>query len=339
MKICFITEYFDKSYGGQYFAVKNVMEICQILKINYSIIFKANKNFIDRKRLIKEIQSSDIVYIFGGWTVFYIKMSVLSHKLKKKIIVHPMGFYEPWSLSQKKIKKTIAWYLYQEFFLNKADLIHCASNNEMLNLKKLNSKLNTVILPFALDKKNIKKKINDNFRKKCIFFSRLHKKKGLDKLLQAWISVNDQSWQLDIVGFGEKEGYVNKYNTSKYKNIKFLKPINSKKSKINLLDKYDFLALPSANENFGIVILEALARGLPVLTTNQTPWKIIQDQKAGWIINDSLIELKLALHQIFFLSNNEFYKRKKKATQIAKKFTNEKIAKFYLKAFKNVLSL
>ena len=84
MKICFITEYFDKSYGGQYFAVKNVMEICQILKINYSIIFKANKNFIDRKRLIKEIQSSDIVYIFGGWTVFYIKMSMLSHKLKKK---------------------------------------------------------------------------------------------------------------------------------------------------------------------------------------------------------------------------------------------------------------
>jgi len=339
MKICFVTEYFKKSYGGQYFAVKNVMEICKILKINYSIISKDNKSFMDRKRLIKEIQSSDIVYIFGGWTLFYIKMSVLSHKLKKKIIVHPMGFYEPWSLSQKKIKKKIAWHLYQKSFLKKADLIHCASNNEMLHLKKLTPKMNTVILPFALDEKDIKKKINDDFKKKCLFFSRLHKKKGLDKLLQAWISINDPSWQLDIVGFGEKEYYVNKYNTSKYKNIKFLKSITSKKSKNNLLDGYDFLALPTSNENFGIVILEALARGLPVLTTNETPWKIIQDQKAGWIINDSLIELKLAFYQIFFLSNNEFFKRKKNAIKIAKQYTKEKIAKFYLKAFKNVLSL
>ena len=62
---------------------------------------------------------------------------MLALKLDKKIIVHPMGFYEPWSFSQKKIKKKIALHLYQKKILLKADLIHCASHNEKKNIYNL----------------------------------------------------------------------------------------------------------------------------------------------------------------------------------------------------------
>ena len=81
-----------------------------------------------------------------------------------------MGFYDPRSFSQKKIKKKLAWYLYQNFFLRKADLIHCASKKEETNLKKLDSKLKTVILPFGINKIDIKKTITKKLSKKCIFF-------------------------------------------------------------------------------------------------------------------------------------------------------------------------
>ena len=47
-----------------------------------------------------------------------------------------------------------------------------------------------------------------------------------------------------------------------------------------------------------MVILEALSRGLLILTTNETPWNIIQEKKAGWIINYSFIELCLAINEI-----------------------------------------
>ena len=46
-----------------------------------------------------------------------------------------------------------------------------------------------------------------------------------------------------------------------------------------LFSKYDVLILPTQNENFGMVILEALSRGLLILTTNETPWNIIQEKK------------------------------------------------------------
>lgn len=49
-----------------------------------------------------------------------------------------------------------------------------------------------------------------------------------------------------------------------------------------LLTRYDFLVLPSAGENFGHAILEALAAGCPVVTSDQTPWCGLEASGAGW---------------------------------------------------------
>lgn len=338
MKICFISEFYTPRYGGQYTSVKGVVDICRLKKIKYMVIHKKSKIYNENIRLEKSISECDIIHIFGGWTLFYIKISLLAHKLKKKIIVHPMGFYEPWSLNQKKIKKKLGWYLYQRKFLRQAAVVHCASHNEENNLKKLDSKIKTVILPFGINNKDIKKNISKVIKRRCIFLSRLHKKKGLDILIKAWVELKNKNWSLDIVGFGEKKYYMHLIKDIKNSKIRFLKPIINPSKKNKLLDNYDFLVLPTLNENFGIVILESLARGLPVLTTNETPWIAIQNTNAGWVINHSIIELKLVLNQIFNTQDKEFFIKKKNAIKIAKKFTKENLAKFYLKAFKNVLS-
>lgn len=337
MKVCLISEFFSPNYGGQYSAIKCIVDICNLKQIKYKIIHKESSNYINKQKLEKAIRDADIIHIFGGWTLFYIKISLISFKYKKKIIVHPMGFYEPWSLSQKRIKKYFAWKFYQNNLLKKSNLVHCASKNEENSLKKLDSKLNTVVLPFGIDKKNINKKVDVRLKKKCLFFSRLHKKKGLDKLIKAWNSVNNPEWKLDIIGYGDSRDYKKLLTNTKLK-VKFYQPFSSQKKKFKYFNKYDFLILPTSNENFGIVILEALSRGLPVLTTNETPWSIIQEKKAGWIINNSLIELKLILNQIFKSSKEDLIKRKKNTIKIAKLFDKHKLSKLYLKTYKKLLS-
>jgi glycosyltransferase involved in cell wall biosynthesis len=48
------------------------------------------------------------------------------------------------------------------------------------------------------------------------------------------------------------------------------------------LQQYHFFVLPSKGENFGHAIYESLNAGRPVIISDQTPWKRLQEQEAGW---------------------------------------------------------
>jgi len=339
MKICFVTDEYNPRTGGQYSSLNQISLQLKKYKIKHIIVHKHSKILNNKHLLKKTLSSFDIFHFFGGWTIFYVKLSLLALKLNKKIIVHPMGFYEPWSFSQKKIKKKIAWYLYQKRILLKADLIHCASDNEKKNILKLNKKFKTVVLPFGIEDNFIKRKNSKELKKKALFFSRLHKKKGLIDLINAWKDIGNKDWTLDIVGEGEEKNYLKKIVLiKKYTNINFLDPIYKNKEKINLFNRYDFFILPTKSENFGISILESLARGVPVLTTSNTPWKSVKKYNAGWIINKVNPELKFNLIKIFTLKKNIFFIKSKNSIKLAKKFKWDLIFPQYINVYKALLN-
>ena len=338
MKICFISEYFTPLYNEQFAVIKSILDICNLKKIEYIFVHKKSKYYSSNKILEKSISNCYIVHFIGGWPHFYFQTISIAYKLKKKIIIHPLNFNEMMSLSQKIMNKYLAWTLYQKKMLLKSDLIHCSSFKQEQNLKKLNKDFKTTILPFGIDQKSIVKKIKIKNTKKCLLYLDSQTKKNLDQFLKVWIEIDNTQWSLDIIGFKGQE-YFKKINIyQKYKKIKFLKLLSIQNKKFLINNKYDLLVVPSVSENFGFLILEALAKGLPVLTTNLTPWSIIQDKNAGWIINNSQIELKLALYQILGLSNQELIIKKKNTIKIAKKFTKENLSKLYFKTYKEILS-
>jgi glycosyltransferase involved in cell wall biosynthesis len=339
MKICFVTDVYNPRTGGQYSGLNQISTQLKKNKIEHIILHKQSKILNNKYLLNKILSSCDIFHFFGGWSFFYIKLSLLALKLKKKIIVHPMGFYEPWSLSQKKLKKKIAWNLYQKKLLLKANLIHCASSNEKKNILKLDKTFKTIVLPFGVQDNFITKKNIKKLKKKALFFSRLHKKKGLSDLINVWQEIGNKNWTLDIVGDGEDKIYFKKMTLRKeVTNINFLGPIYENNEKIKLFRKYDIFILPTKNENFGISILESLARGVPVLTTNNTPWKSIAKYKAGWIIDATHSQLKLMLIKIFKMSAYDFFIRSKNSIRLAKKFRWSIIFNQYIKVYKNLIS-
>ena len=337
MKICFISEFFTSSYSEQSNSIKSILNICKISNIEYIVVHKESKIYSNKKFLEKAVKKCDIVHFFGECTHFYIQMNSLAQKLQKKIIINSMNFNEYLSILEKIMKKYLLWNFYQKKILLKTDLIHCFSIMEEQNFKKINSKLKTTTLPLGINQKDIIKKINYKNKNKCILFSNSLSKKNLNKLLKAWISIDNPHWNLDVIDL-KNQNYFNKiYNIQKNKKIKFIKNIFAQKSKFKNLAKYDLLILPSTSKNFNYETLEALARGLPVLTTNSLQWNIIQKKNAGWIINDSIIEFKLILYKIFHSSNKEMKIKKKNTIKVAKKFTKEKLSKLYLKTYQKIL--
>ena len=102
--------------------------------------------------------------------------------------------------------------------------------------------------------------------------------------------------------------YPKNINIEKYKNIKFLGEMEKKNIK-QYLDKAKLFYLPSRQEGLGIVYLEALASGLPVITMkNGGAEDIIKNNYNGYLCN--IGDYQCAAQKIsLVLKNNEIYKK------------------------------
>lgn len=142
-----------------------------------------------------------------------------------------------------------------------------------------------------------------------LYLSRLHPKKGVDLLIRAFAQVakDDPALHLVLAGPGD-EGYV-----SELRSIVAHEGLSDRVTFTGMLrdamkwgayDAADVFALTSHQENFGIVLAEALASGLPVLTTRQVNiWREISQSGGGLIDEDTqaganrLLQTWLALPQ------------------------------------------
>jgi glycosyltransferase involved in cell wall biosynthesis len=169
---------------------------------------------------------------------------------------------------------------------------------------------NIVKLPAQLPKKT---RIFDGTLK-LIFLSRIHHKKGIELLLDTLSSINFP-FQLSIVGEGEIE-YVGSLK-QKAKNLKIDQYINwigavYGEEKYRLLADHDAFILPSYNENFANVVIEAIAVNTPVLLSEHVGLKdYVAENNFGLVFKLDEIKLILEKIQSLLLANQSAFYFKK----------------------------
>jgi glycosyltransferase involved in cell wall biosynthesis len=119
-----------------------------------------------------------------------------------------------------------------------------------------------------------------------VFLSRLHPKKGLDVLLQAWAQARRPDNAVLVIAGSDLIGYRRVVE-------RFIREFNLEQSvclpgevrgedKDALLANAELLVLPSHSENFGMVIAEAMSWARPVIASTATPWSEVVTRGAGW---------------------------------------------------------
>lgn len=88
--------------------------------------------------------------------------------------------------------------------------------------------------------------------------------------------------------------------------IKIIPPVFGE-DKRKLYCESALFVLPTFSENFGMVIAEAMSCGVPVITTNGTPWQELNDLKLGWCINLSLDNLAKAISEAIDLGIDSLF--------------------------------
>lgn len=233
--------------------------------------------------------SPDIIHSHAIWSVKSHQVSSLARINKISLVIAPRGMLEPWALNTKKWKKKFALLLYQRKDLLSAAALHATAESEALQFRKLGFKQPIIISPNGVSFPDFMpgSNIREDGKKVLLFVSRIHPKKGLVELVDAWGKLKQNSeiadvlrnWHIEFAG-PDYEGYLNvvKDRIKKYgfqKDFSYLGVLDDK-SKWKAYRRANLFVLPTYSENFGIVVAEALAAGVPVITTKGTPWAELQ---------------------------------------------------------------
>jgi len=275
--------------------------------------------------VIKKFQPN-IIHSHGLWSPMSYWSSKLAKDFKIPLVVHPRGMLDRWALMHKSYKKNLAWITYQKKILKEASLLVATSGLEYDAFRDMGLSGPIAVIPNGIDFPLVNEfeffeKSKKNNSKSILFLSRMHPKKGLENLIEAWGSINLSDWVLNIAGSGDLEYEMRlKQQVASLKNsnsINFLGDLRG----ANKRDAYlsaDLFVLPTFGENFGVVVAEALSYGLPVITTNAAPWEDLNQYKIGWCtdvgINPLISTLKEAT-SMTDLERHEFGIRGKEYVQ------------------------
>ena len=257
--------------------------------------------------LRKNIDQYDVVHVHALFSFCSSFAMWLARKRGIPYIAHPIGLLERWPLQQSQLKKRLYLKLLESNNIRQAGSVHFTAESEKQQALEVFPELKHDIIPLGIHMptqiSDAASKLRQHFqldeRKPIILFlSRIHPKKGLELLLEA-LAKNSGTAQLLIAGDGDA-GYIDqlKQLVEKHdlqRNVRFLGFVRGTEKNL-LLQGADLFALTSYSENFGIVVIEALAAGTPVLLTRPVALSAaVEESKVGYLADTNPASVNAAL--------------------------------------------
>jgi len=207
------------------------------------------------------------------------------------------GMLDPWSLSQHPIKKKIAMMLGYRKMLNQCAFLHLGNVDERRLIEPLGLTCPSEIIPNGIFEDEVAGLPESGaFFKLCpglkarpyiLFLGRLHYKKGLDYLADAFaiVAAKLPDVQLVVAGpdDGERVNFERRIAQANLSNrVHVVGPLYGADKLAALADAACF-CLPSRQEGFSVAITEALACGVPVVISDACHFPEVATEKAGFV--------------------------------------------------------
>lgn len=276
--------------------------------VYYATADESRQNVLER--LLAEVQPQ-VVFINGIFSRYFSIAPLLAATNAKKIL-SVRGMLHSGALGQKRVKKKIFLTIFKLRSWHRLTEFHATTEEEA---------------QFIRDQfgNNVKIWVVPNFPKVVGYSEPLEKVMGRLRLLSIALISPMKNIKLviealmqckgdivyDIYGPVKDEAYWEECKTLmiglpsnvqvNYKGA--LEPGNVKET----LNHYHVMVQPSKSENFGHSIFEALSAGLPVITSNFTPWHELETNNAGYNVSiDNTGELVQSIHALTALDNNTY---------------------------------
>lgn len=304
-------------------------EDCQV---NYRTDDAISKE--DVRGLLKELQP-DIVYFNSFFSSKYTltPLKVLkSLKVDAKVVLAPRGMLAKEALQIKATKKrifmavakTLGWYkgiTWHASTALEADEIQAVFGNS----SKIRVAQNLTVLPEVDIHANRPQKEPGSA---CFFFiSRIAIKKNLHLAIEALADVTVKGHvTFEIYGPIDEAPYWEQCQAAMQKvpNVDFQYKGTIAHEDVGAMEaQQHFFVLPTLNENFGHVVVEALSNGAPVVISDQTPWLKLAAKQVGWDLPLSKVAWTKQLQHCVDLDQQQFEQWSENAAKYGRAVVND----------------
>jgi glycosyltransferase involved in cell wall biosynthesis len=292
------------------------------------------------------VKNFDVVHIHAIFNHACISAARICRKYGVPYVVRPLGTLDPWSMKQKPVRKALFWRLGGKRMMEAAAAVHYTAQAEKEATERSLGLNHGTVVPLGVAVAQPVAIQNDGATYPYILvLSRLHPKKGLDILIDAFVAVVRQrrfkQWRLVLSGDGPVD-YVESLKrqvAAHYADdsILFTGWLEGDQHQATLSNAA-LLTLPSYQENFGMCVMEAMSCGVPVVVSPQVNLAAeVESAGAGWIVPVERNAIQTTLEEAF-LSEAERRKRGAAGKVLSERFAWPKVARQLVDLYSTVLN-
>lgn len=236
----------------------------------------------DVRRTFREfVRSHDLVHVHGMWEFANIQICNIARQHSVPYVISVHGMLGRWSMAQRAVKKQMYLQAFGKKWLRGASRIHLTAQGEFEAAVRFFPKALGRVIPLLIDLESFRRLPGPEQAEallnaqagspRILFLSRLHPVKSLETLLESARLLSRRGLKISIVVAGDGDpSYVAQLKAAARDltpQVLFLGMVTGD-LKLSLYQACDMFVLPSQHENFGVVFIEALGCGLPVITTH-----------------------------------------------------------------------
>ena len=302
-------------------------------KLGEKVLFKFRVWQLNKlyQKSVQAVGKPDILYSH------YLFVTQEAVALKQKYGVPLVGI-EHWSELNKTILPPRVLHFAKSYV--HVDQVIAVSNALQKTLKERFNINAIVVNNMVSDKFKYKQAISSTNKIRFISVGSLIQRKGFDLLIEAFnrLQLPKERWELNIIGSGQERNELSHQIATAHleQNIHLLGSRTSDEI-VDLLNQSDVFALPSRMETFGVVYIEAMACGLPVIATPcGGPEEFVTDSNGMLVPIDNVDELANAIQYMF--NHYKEYHRETIAQHCREQFSSEVIAKQLTHIFEDAIA-
>lgn len=302
------------------------------------------------KWLWKNIKKYDLLHIHALFSYLSTISMVIARLKKVPYINQPHGLLCEWSLQQSSLKKKIYLSLIERSNLHHSHILQLTSSKEVQEVESLGLGVPSVVIPLGLQVpaaiSNATQKLQEMFnippgQPIILFLSRLHYKKGLDYLIPALSKIKEKKFTFILAGNGSPEYEVQISELlidNQIEHCTHRPGFVIGDMKDILLQGSDIFVLTSHSENFGVVVLEAMAAGLATIVTPGVALaSMIKENNIGYVPELDIEEISSMIEHCL-ADPQEAKEMGDRARQfILDNYTWDKVASKMISVYENII--